>query len=499
MNKHTFLFSILAILFANAGKAQSKSAEIEVDAKQKLTDIISIGGDGGFILHASEPEKKTVLCRYTPDLELSWQVEIDNQAIKGEKKHHYLYTVASEYSDYVYHLEYKYLQNDLEEMYIITRIDKVGNKSSVNFMLPKDLAEANIIAAYVDEAGFNLITTFVVKGDKKQESTAKLIRFNLRHNETTFEQFDFDIKGLFDEGIKIHFEFINQDKGHIYLAQKWVGLTQNAIKYRMFTLDKKDFRLVNEKDFVVELEHELVASLKDVENEGAHVLRQNRGYSVDIGAFATPGSFGGAKLDVKNNLFYIYGMISNRKFKDKKDKQKVVLVNEVGGGFVIKFDFNTGKEISRNELMLPKKAASEMSIIQFYLRNIWFDVFSDNTYRIVMQKESVSGFSKKAELYALIFSNNNLEYKNFTYTVDNPFQEYKWGIYDDIPRLKSNILLSPVYAPLEAINTFTEMQKDKSNKGVLYGILLSDRIILTNITTTKQKRKFELTSFKTIK
>jgi hypothetical protein len=491
----------LLLVYTAVSWAQPQSATVTLNKKQDVSNIIPLGVDGGFILHVSEQyagrEKNSEMYYFDASLTNKWQVSIDNPTNNLFEE----FLIGSAFSNYVYYIQEKKSTSFSNPEYIITRIDKDGKKTLFSYKPSKEFNNSSMIAAYTDNVGMNFMVQYTPKVKKGETQKTQINIYQVKHDKKTFDLLDTKIKELLSEDEQeIFIEYLGHDDENVYLSQKLVSLRENAVKYTIYSISKGDYSIVSEDEFIVAPKNELVASTNLRTQDGARIYNQD--YNVVVTSsgrttyttyYANAGSFGCAKLDLANGKFIIYGLTSSKKFvtpaPDKKGKKStgVGLVNDVAGAYVVAFDINTGKELSKNEFLFNKDVPAKVNVSSFYTRAIWFDILADNFYRISVARQYTS--DKNQVVYSHFVSKNEKpEYKSFSFPARK--NETLWHM-----RFTSNMAVSTSFAPTEAVKFASNTAELRTKEYSKFGILLPSKIILAKNYSYTKTPKIEFTGF----
>ncbi len=422
--------------------------------------------------------------------------------------------MANQFSDYVYYIQKEKVSRFSKGEYIINRVSKDGQLNSFNYDINKEFSKAERIACFVDEQGMYFILKSKNPHKKGEKKTANIQVYLMDHERNKFEIIKTDIKSLTaEEDEEVFVEFAGVDKKYIYLVQKWVSIKQNALKYVFYKLNKETYAVDEEKEFSVQIEDELVASVNIRNPEGAVVYNEDyrvesysNGRTTYITYYANAGSFGCFKLDLENNNFYIYGLTSGKKFKmiestnSKKDKKnKTELINDIGGGYVIKYDFNSGKESFRNEFSMQKNLTKDISKVAFYYRSIWFDILPNDKYRLALSSlNGGSGIKIMASSFGasiitcIVPESGKVDAKVAPIPAARNFSP-------NHHRFMTNTSLNKSFASKAALDFMAKNEKIRYPDYSVFGVLLSNKIILAKNTAYTKNAKLEFTSFDLIK
>jgi hypothetical protein len=500
------IITILFVLVGFSGFSQKNRASISLGKKQDVSQILRIGADGGFLLHVSETyagrEKNSEIYCYSPDLKKKWSVKINNptNALLEE------YLVASAFSTYAY-----YIQQIKSDEYVITRISDDGKRTTLNYKIIKELFDVSKIAIYTDQKGLNIIANKTIKVKKGEKAKSEIQILQMRHDQKKFELIKTEIKDfLSDDEEDVFIEFLGHDDNNIYLAQKFVNVNENSIKYKMYTVDKEGYRVIEEDEFLAEIKNELVASTNQRTTDGSPtankdyrvVVSTSTSYSGPNGTprttttytyYANAGSYGCAKLDIASGKFIIYGLVTDKKFvrpkADKKGKMPAYeLKDNLGGAYLISFDVNTGEKVWDEQVSIDKAAVAEVSKSKFYSRSIWLDVMNDNCLRLGITAGLVRK-NKNAEAYSLLIKKNTKqEFKKIEFPARS-------GETNSHIRMVSNLLLSKSIAPSEAISFGQNPQDIRTKHYSKFGLLLPNKIILFQNYAFSKTPKIDIFSY----
>lgn len=509
--KNIILKTIIFLLPINA-ICQTNTAEITFKAKREdISEIVELGGDGGFLVHTSSQyakyNKNSVIHFFSPDLKNNWSVSIPKATNSGNES----FLLANELSDYVYYIQKEKGSRFSKGEFIINRIGKNGQLESFNYDINKQFEKADKVASFVDDKGLYFVLKTKNQHVKGQKRTATIQVYFMDHSRKKFDIIKTDMKDLSAESDEAIFvEFAGVDKEYIYLSQKWLSVKENAMKYVYYKLNKERFHVDDEKEFVVQIEDELVASVNSRKTDGARVYDNDyeveswsNGRTTYITYLANAGSFGCAKLDVKSKSLYIYGITSGKKFnpkiiksdngkKDKKGK-KVELIDEIGGGYLIKFDFETSKELSRNEFTMQKNLTKDIAKIPFYSRSIWFDILPNDKYRLSLTTASFNILKLSKGVTASIVTciipeKGKADVKSTPIPMAMNFRP-------NHTRYLTNTTLNKSFAPKAAIDFIAKNEKIRYPDYSIFGIYLSNKFILAKNSAYTKSAKLELTSY----
>lgn len=493
--------TILSFLFSAGcvfAFAQSSKTTVALDKKQDVSNIIPLSADGGFLLHVSEQyagrEKNSDIYCYSPDLKKKWVLKIDKATNNLLDE----FLVGSIFSDYTYYVQ----QVKSRGEYHFTRINSDGKSSVFDCKMNAGFNSGSKIATYVDQTGLNFLMQKSVKGKKDENAKTTIEIHQIAHNSKQPKVLETNIKELLsDDENDAFIEFMGHDENNIYLAQKFISVNENMLKYIVYTIDKKEYGIVDESEFIAEIDNEMVASTNLRSGEGSEIY--NKDYDVSttysgnrttITYYANSGAFGCAKLDVASGRFIIYGLTTDKKFSqpkaDKKGKKaSYTLKDNIGGGYVIAYDFNTGKKLHEQQFLLDKSVTSDMSSA-FYIRAIWFDILNDHTYRIGMSRGQRG---KKTAAHAVVINAKaKTEYKKIEFPARE--NENLWHT-----RYVSNILLTNSIAPDAAVKFYSQASDIRTKAHSKFGLLLPNKIILFKNQSLIKSPKIEVESYDILK
>lgn len=498
--KHLLVF--LIIFSGTFSYGQNEQYSLDLDKKADVQDIVTIG-DQGFLIKTAityaKKERNVQIHSFSADLKKRWTVKLDKPTNKFLN-----YTLlASPYSPMVYYIE-TVSGNDYAKQGInITRIDSLGKKSEIKYDYSKDFKRADRVAMFADEEALYILNSEVTvatdKDIKKKKVANKkesvLVFYVMKNSKKVMERFVTDIKLTSDDkDADLFVEYLGHDEDNIFLSRKSLDLSQNKIAYEVITLDKS-FNNVDVTNFEVTLENPLVPALNSRAENGASIYNNDydvtvvqRGNTITTTYYANAGSFGCAQLDVLNGHFYIYGLTGAKSTgKDtKKEKGSGKMLTKAEGGYICKFDFNTGDEKSRTEFKLGKTFTADNSFSDPYLftaRSIWLDVLSEDTYKFC-------GLSGSIDLHAIVVSKQEkAEY------IGMKLEDV--GSSSDLHRKSIiNLLGSRTYFSNNHLDFMKDYKEFRTKEYSMFGILLGDRTVVIKNTAYTENPKLEFNLFR---
>lgn len=496
--KHLIVYIIL--LSATFSYAQNEQFSLDLEKKADVVDIVTIG-DQGFLIKTAvtyaKKERNVKIHSFTADLKKRWTLNLE----KPTNKYLHYTLLASPYSPLVYYIE-TVEGNDYAKTGIdITRIDSLGKKTVIKYDFPKEFSRANRVAMFADEGALYILNSEVKvasdKDIKKKKAANKkesvLVFYVMKNSKKVMERFVTDIKLTSDDkDADLFVEYLGHDEENIFLSRKSVDLPENKISYEVITLDKS-FNNVDVTNFEVALKNPLVPALNSRAENGASIYNNDydvtvvqRGNLVTTTYYANAGSFGCAQLDVLNGHFYIYGLTGAKPSGKDAKKDAGKMLTKAEGGFICKFDFNTGVEKSKTEFNLASGFTSDTYFSDPYLfinRSIWLDVLSDNTYKFC-------GLSSSVDLHAMIVSKQaKTEYVGIKV-------EDVGSSSDSHRKTLINLLGSRTYFSDDHMRFMKNYKEFRTKEYSIFGILLGDRTVVIKNTAYSEDPKLEFNLFR---
>jgi hypothetical protein len=477
------------------GSFAQKSVSVPLAKKADISEIVSLG-DNGFVIKTAVGyagrEKNIQIHSFTSDMQKRWTVVLDKPT--NTMLHYTL--LASPYSSYTYYIQMSKVFTASKGVINITRIDSTGKKKEIKYKVSKEFDNSDRVAMFADDNALYFLNyeqkvnskRDVKKGKAQNKKESTLVMYSLKVDKTTMERHVTDLQMTSaSQNEDLFVEYLGHDEDHIYLSRKSVDLSENALKYEVFTLDKS-FTTIDVSEFEAKMESPLVPSVNNRTYKGAEIYNNDydvevthRGNTIITTYIANAGSFGCAYLDIENGHLYVYGLTGLKPVSKSKSKKKEnALITGARSAYICKFDFNTSEILEQKEFELPKEMLVDKSFADPYLfvnRSIWMDLVDQNTYRFC-------GTGSGEDLHVAVLSVGD---KKASYIGKKIEFRRNSGTYHR--RFLANALGNKSYMSDEYMKFIKKYPDFRTKDYSIFAIYLGDRtVVVRNLAFTKDPR-----------
>ena len=460
--------------------AQDKDITIKLSNKEVLSEIIDLN-DNGFLLataqvtnanprHPNYLELDKTIKYYSPSLELNWKVDLPiPETARGTKTQHLISTKDAETIYQIYSKGLKTL--------IITLVKK--GKIINTKQITENIKIKYIQNIFCDNNNLYMLCTKNNRQYELSKVDEKLILHTFSGTDFTYSNSEIELPKIENPKKTSFWHYVGHKNQVIYLKSRME--TDDKYIYKLVSVNDKGIVLNNVK-VELPIDNKYLASSTNIKNFAGTINKSSDFY--DNGFFIK--TKGNLYLSDDCNYFYIYGLYSNNKKKQKPLTGFFIKKYNIDGTKLFDIDSKLPPKLKNdNEFCNAIYTFERLTILKAEANSITFQMITANSliYTYI--------YNQKGEL----LKENYLYLGEKMHVLDVRYY-YAPSIKHKILDLDNNLAPTKEDASIKYLKSLKKQKREKQVR--LYYLPSSENEVLINFNPAllKADRKINILSFK---